>query len=44
MRPTERGGLSTSLARVEHVGPQAEGPPATIMSQSSFDTIDWLTW
>ncbi len=38
------GKTGTSLERVEHFGPENEGPPETIKSLSSFDTLDWLAW
>ena len=33
-----------SLERVEHFGPERAGPPSSIKSLSSFDTLDWLAW
>ncbi len=38
------GDTGDSLERVEHFGPEAKGPPDSIMSYSSFDTLDWLAW
>lgn len=38
------GKTGNSLKRVEHFGPMSEGPPGTIKSLSSFDTLDWLAW
>ena len=33
-----------TLERVEHFGAESEGPPPSMMSVSSFDTLDWLAW
>lgn len=41
IRPGETG---DSLERVEHFGPEDQGPPGSIQSYSSFDTLDWLAW
>ena len=40
----EARGTGATLARIEHFGPRSEGPPASIQSLSSTDTIDWLAW
>jgi len=36
--------ISGILSRVEHFGPESEGPPTSIKSVQSFETINWLTW
>lgn len=41
IKPGQIGGI---LSRIGHFGPESEGPPKTIESLSSFDTISWLTW
>ena len=41
IEPGNTGGV---LSRIEHFGPQAEGPPASIKSVQSFDTINWVAW
>ena len=40
----EPGRIGGILSRVEHFGPEIEGPPDTIESVQSFETINWLTW
>jgi hypothetical protein len=39
--PGRTGG---TLKRIGHIGPESEGPPDTIDSATSYDTLDWLTW
>ena len=40
----DSGKTAATLKRVEHFGPESEGPPPSIKSATSFDSLDWLTW
>jgi hypothetical protein len=40
----DAGSIGSTLARIEHVGPRSGGPPGSMKSLSSFDTLDWLAW
>lgn len=40
----EPGRTGDTLKRIGHIGPESEGPPDTIDSVTSYETLDWLTW
>ena len=40
----EPGRTGGTLKRIGHIGPESEGPPDSIDSVTSFETLDWLTW
>ncbi len=40
----EPGRTGGTLKRIGHTGPESDGPPDTIDSVTSYETLDWLTW
>ena len=43
-RVDRTGSTGGTLKRIGHIGPESEGPPDSIDSVTSFETLDWLTW